>query len=96
MVPYIIADEPELSANETMDKSAKMMDGHKIELFVLILSFIGWGLLCLLTCGLGIIALCPYMEATFAEYYRNRKEEYERENPSAASANSGATFTVNA
>jgi len=47
-----------------------LMDGHKWDLFVLDLSFIGWILLCLLTCGIGFIFLAPYMEMAHVEFYR--------------------------
>ena len=47
-----------------------MMDGHKMEAFVLELSFFGWFLLSTLTCGLvGIFYVNPYLDATFAEFY---------------------------
>ena len=54
----------------------RMMKGHKWELFVLQLSFIGWGILSLLTLGiLGVFYVDPYRHATLAAYYENLKEE---------------------
>lgn len=70
MVPYIIADDPTISANEALESSERMMYGHKMELFRLGLSFIGWHLLAILSCGIGYIWLTPYINASGAEFYR--------------------------
>ena len=70
MVPYIVADDPTISAQDALDKSAAMMNGHKIELFGLELSFIGWHLLAILSCGIGYIWLTPYINVSVAEFYR--------------------------
>ena len=70
MVPYLLADNPELSAREAMDLSKAMMEGEKMAAFVLDLSFIPWQLLSALTLGIvGIIWVNPYVEATNAELY---------------------------
>ena len=68
---YIAHDNPELTAMEAIQKSKEMMRGHKWDLFVLDLSFIGWILLCCLTFGLGFILLQPYIDTAHAEFYRN-------------------------
>lgn len=73
MTPYILLDKPELSATEAITESRMMMDGHKMELFLLDLSFIGWILLSLLTCGLLFFYVAPYMQAARAEFYRTLK-----------------------
>lgn len=70
MVPYIMADNPELTASEACKKSKEMMNGYKLDLFVLRLSFIGWSILAALTCGIGYVVLTPYMEAAVADFYR--------------------------
>ncbi len=75
MTMYILADEPELSAKEAMQKSMYLMDGHKMELFVLQLSFIGWMLLSSLTFGLLLVYVIPYMEAATANFYQSIKRE---------------------
>lgn len=70
MVPYIIAENPDLKANEAITLSRKMMYGHKWEAFKLGLSFIGWLVLAVVTFGiLEFLYVAPYMDATFAEYY---------------------------
>ena len=70
MVPYIMAENPELSAREACERSKQMMDGNRWRLFCLSFSFIGWSLLCVFTCGLGNIVLTPYIEASIADFYR--------------------------
>ena len=70
MVSYILADQPELSRKEAFQLSKQMMKGQKWNAFVLDLSFIGWYLLCLVTCGIaGIFYVYPYVFATDAELY---------------------------
>lgn len=70
---YIMAEKPELSWKEAMNISKKMTDGHKGELFVLDLSFIGWDLLVGITFGLAGIYVLPYVYTTQALYYENFK-----------------------
>ena len=77
LVPFLLRDEPELSARETLTKSRMMMQGHKGELFILMLSFIGWGVLALFTFGIGYLWLAPYMCMTFTKYYEQLRAEYE-------------------
>ncbi|MEA4912689.1 MAG: DUF975 family protein [Oscillospiraceae bacterium] len=69
MVPYILAENPNLSTERALELSARMTDGEKGNIFVLALSFIGWYLLGLLACGVGVLFVTPYAEATFAELY---------------------------
>ncbi len=70
LVPYILAENPNLSKDRAIELSAQMMDGYKMEAFVLRLSFIGWDMLNALTVGiLGIFYVNPYKNATHAEFY---------------------------
>lgn len=64
---YILLDHPEMSALECITASKNMMNGHKWELFVLDLSFIGWGLLTVIP--FVSVYVTPYMEVTCAGYY---------------------------
>ncbi|MCQ2374411.1 MAG: DUF975 family protein [Salinivirgaceae bacterium] len=73
MTYYIANDCPELSANECIDKSIEMMRGHKMDLFLLDLSFIGWIILCLLSCGIGFLWLIPYECTARADFYNKIK-----------------------
>ncbi len=69
MVPYILAENPNIGNRRAIELSNKMTDGHKFDMFVLDLSFIGWKLLGVLTLGIGLIFLDPYINATKAELY---------------------------
>lgn len=66
---FILADEPELGAVEALKKSWAMMDGHKIDYFVLGIRFIPWMILCIFTLFIGFFWLAPYMQVTFANFY---------------------------
>ena len=75
MVPFIIADNPEMSALDAITKSREMMRGHKWNAFVLDLSFLGWNILSGLTAGiLGIFYVNPYVFETYAELYLALRE----------------------
>lgn len=84
MSPFILKDNPELSANQAINLSQKMMKGHKFDCFCLILSFIGWIILCVFTFGIGALWLNPYMTATLAAFYEDVKAEYEAKQQIAA------------
>ena len=77
MTPYILVDKPELSANEAIEESMRLMSGHKFDLFYLQLSFIGWFILALLTAGIGFLWLTPYYNSTVASFYLSLKAEDE-------------------
>lgn len=70
---FILADNPNMKANEAITKSKEMMNGHKWELFLLYLSFIGWMLLTILTFGILVIYVGPYMYASLAAFYEEIK-----------------------
>ncbi len=71
MAFYIMADNPGISANDAITKSKEMMKGHRMELFVLQLSFFGWFMLCGITFGLAFIYVGPYMQTTIALFYKH-------------------------
>lgn len=70
MVPYILAEDPTIAPKEALEKSKQMMYGNRWRLFCLEISFIGWALLAVLTCGIGGLWLTPYQQAAFADFYR--------------------------
>lgn len=70
MTPFIVADHPELTAKQAIRRSMELMQGHKGELFMLGLTFIGWELLNVLTLGIGSFWLNPYKNAAYAAFYR--------------------------
>ena len=69
MVPYILADSPNMGANEAITLSRKMMNGFKFESFVLDLSFIGWYILGVIAFVVGTLFVNPYYDATCAQLY---------------------------
>lgn len=73
MAMYIVAGNPGISAREAINRSKEMMEGHKMELFILYLSFYGWMLLTVLTIGIAGIWTIPYMTATLTNFYNERK-----------------------
>lgn len=70
---YILAENKGKAALECINESKAMTDGHKAELFVLGLSFIGWGFLVAITFGIAGIWVVPYMNATYANAYNSLK-----------------------
>ncbi len=75
MTPFILADHPELTATRAIELSEQLMDGHKTDLFILDLSFIGWNILAMFTLNLGNLAVNPYKNAARAAFYRQLQEE---------------------
>lgn len=76
MVPYILADHPEMKRKEVFQKSKEMMYGQKWNAFILDWSFFFWDYLSILTFGLaGIFFVYPYKHATNAELYLQLKNE---------------------
>ena len=73
MTFFIMADNPTISGVDALKASWEMTNGYKTDIFVFSLRFIGWGLLCLLTCGIGFYALSPYFTMAFWHYYRDLK-----------------------
>lgn len=78
MSVYILKDNPELKSVEVIKRSIKMMKGHKMEYFCLMLSFFGWILVGILTLFIGFMWIIPYMSTAFAHFYEYVKEDYER------------------
>ena len=75
MTPFILAEHPNLTASQAIRLSEDLMDGHKADLFLLELSFIGWNILAMFTLNLGNIALNPYKNAAYAAFYRQLQTE---------------------
>ena len=69
MTPYILQDDPDCKYDDAICRSMSMMQGHKMDLFLLDLSFLGWAILCLLTLGIGFLFLSPYWQTTRAKFY---------------------------
>ncbi len=68
-VPYILADNPEITPKRAIELSNQMTNGQKFDMWVLDLSFIGWYILGLLALGIGVLFVNPYPNQTFAQLY---------------------------
>lgn len=73
MVMYILAENPDISSMDAIRESQRIMKGHKWEYFVLLLSFILWDLLGIITLGLAFIYIQPYKMITIGNYYNYLK-----------------------
>jgi uncharacterized membrane protein len=69
MVPYILAENPNIDSDRAITLSREMMNGNKLNLFILELSFIGWYILGALALGVGIFFVNTYYDATEAQLY---------------------------
>ncbi|MFC0215629.1 DUF975 family protein [Paenibacillus chartarius] len=75
MVPYLLADNPHIGTSRAIELSERMCKGQKWRMFVLDLSFIGWFLLGLLACGVGVLFVQPYVNQTKAELYLTLRQD---------------------
>lgn len=74
MTYYIFVDNPDFAVMECISASKEMMEGNKVRLLLLQLSFIGWHILSILTLLIGYLWLIPYINSSVAEFYNNLKE----------------------
>ena len=98
MAPYIMAENPDLSATEAIERSKQLMAGNKWRLFCLDFSFIGWWLLAAFTRGIGALFLRPYVKAAITAFYLDLTGRLSAPaNPAPASpVNPGAPVTPEA
>lgn len=71
---YILYDNPKIESMEALNLSKEIMVGNKWRLFCLHFSFIGWGLLSILTLGIGFLWLVPYINTSTANFYESVKK----------------------
>ena len=74
-ISFVLKDHADMGAIDVLKKSADIMNGHKMDYFLMMLSFIGWFLLSCLTLGLGFLFLAPYWYTTTAHFYEDLKAE---------------------
>ena len=74
MTLYILLDNPNMNVMDAIKESKRMMKGHKMDYFILQLSFIGWIILGIFTLGILYLWLVPYMNVTMCNFYNNLKE----------------------
>ena len=72
-VPYLLAENPRMKWSRALELSKNMTEGHKWQMFVFDLSFIGWYLLGALAFGLGVLFVHPYHETALTEIYNELK-----------------------
>lgn len=77
MTFFIMRENPELTPSQAIDRSMEMMEGHKMEYFLLGLSFIGWILLGFITFGIGLLFVYPYIYTATGAFYDELKKDYE-------------------
>lgn len=73
---YVLADNPDIGVMDALKESCNLTKGYKGDIFILILSFFGWMILAILSLGIGLLWLMPYIEVTNAELYlflKNKK-----------------------
>lgn len=71
MTYYILADHPNMGSWDAISQSKILMRGHKWQLFKLYMRFVGLGMLCILTLGIGFFWLVPYANICLAEFYES-------------------------
>ena len=69
MMPFLMAEFPDLGALDAMRESKRLMQGNKWRLFCLEMSFLGWAFLCMFTLGIGMLWLLPYMASARTAFY---------------------------
>lgn len=74
MVPFILAENPDMNSSEVFKQSALLTQNNKWNIFVLELSFLGWILLGVLCCGIGVMFVAPYVDMTMTQLYLYLKE----------------------
>ena len=76
LAPYILADNPNLTANEAINESMQMMKGHKMDLFLIGLGYFGFAMLSVLALGIPLLWLYPYYQTVLAKFYEEVKADY--------------------
>ena len=77
---YLLIDHPNLRVIEAMKESMRLMKGRKMRYFLLELSFIGWILLGLLTLGIGLLWILPYITQTNTQFYLDLTQQQTEQN----------------
>ncbi|MEI6866828.1 DUF975 family protein [Flavicella sp.] len=75
MTYFILSEDDSISATDALKKSHEMMEGHKMEYFFLFLRYLGLGILCVFTLGIGLFWLLPYIYVSNAKFYDQIKDE---------------------
>jgi len=73
MTFFILADDSDVGVLGAITRSREIMNGNKMKFWLLSWRFVGWSILCMLTAGIGFLWLIPYMQTSFAEFYKDIK-----------------------
>ena len=76
LAPYILIDNPELTANQALNQSVKMMKGHKMQLCLMMLGYVGFTLLSVFALCIPLLWIYPYYQAVLAKFYEEVKSNY--------------------
>ncbi len=76
LAPYILAENPEMTANQAIEQSMKMMKGHKMKLFLISLGYFGFALLSIVGLCIPLLWILPYYFTVFAKFYEEVKSDY--------------------
>lgn len=71
LVEFLLADNPELSNSAAIRESERLMQGKKMKLFLLDLSFIGWTVLSVFTLFIGMLWVTAYIYQARAAFYQD-------------------------
>ena len=74
MAYYIYLDDPDAGVLDMMKQSISMMKGNKFRYFYMILSFLGYWLLIILSLGIAALFVVPYQGMTAMEFYRDLRD----------------------
>ena len=67
---YIMAENPEIEPMQAIDQSKLLMEGYKLQYFIMVLALVGLGILCIFTIGIGFLWLAPFTKICTANFYR--------------------------
>ena len=79
LVYFILSEDSEISSNDAILKSKKMMYGHRKQLFYISLTFLGLFIASIITLFIGLLWLIPYMYVSYSIFYIDVKKQYEAE-----------------
>ena len=77
LAPYILVDNPELNAEQAICRSMEMMKGHKMDLFLITLGYVGLGILSMFLLFIPMLWLMPYYQTVYAKFYEEIKATYQ-------------------
>ena len=71
LTSLLLTEHDSMGVIEAFKESFRLMSGNKSRMFYLSLSFLGWSMLAILSCYIGMLWLVPYINQTSIEFYRD-------------------------